>query len=287
MPSERHGERRLTVLGAVERAADAFLAAGIAEPRREATRLVADLLDWSPAEVALSRAHVIEPDRRRWIDRAVGRRVRGEPLAYVTGLAGFRNLVLRSDPRALIPRPETEGIVDRALARQSGGIAIDVGTGTGCLALSLREEGAFAAVVAIDRSREALALADQNRRRTGLGIELVRGDLLGAVGRDGADLIVSNPPYLTEAEYLALDPAVRNHEPALALVSGWDGLDATRRVLSEGLEVVRSGGVIVLEIAADRPKESVAVATAAGWTDVTIDDDLFGRPRYLMARRGS
>src|SRR5690606_32916906 len=105
-------ERRLTVRGALDAATRTLAAAGLAEPRREAVRLLADLLESSPAELTLAGDRVLEPDRRRWIDRAVARRADGEPLPYVTGVAGFRNLVLRSDRRALIPRPETEGLVE-------------------------------------------------------------------------------------------------------------------------------------------------------------------------------
>lgn len=278
-------ERRLTVQGALDRATAALASAGIAEPRREAVRLLADLLDWSPADVALGRGQVIEPDRRRWIDRAVSRRAAGEPLPYVTGLAGFRRLVLRSDRRALIPRPETEGLIDRVLARRPRGRAVDVGTGTGCLALALAQEGGYDLVLGVDRSAEALSLAEANRRRTGLTVALVRADLLTANRPDSVDVVVSNPPYLTRAEYLALEPGVRDFEPEAALVSGDDGLDATRRLVYEAMVVVRGGGWLVLEIAADRPAESAAVAAGAGWTGIHIDDDLFGRPRYLVARK--
>lgn len=278
-------DRRLTVQGALDRATETFAAAGIVEPRREAVRLLADLLDWTPADVALGRGQVIEPDRRRWIDRAVARRAAGEPLPYVTGLAGFRQLVLRSDRRALIPRPETEGLVDRALGRVPRGVAVDVGTGTGCLALSLRQEGAYDLVVGIDRSADALALADANRRRTGISVALVRADLLSACGAEAVDLVVSNPPYLTRAEYLALDPGVRDYEPAGALESGDDGLEASRRLVTEALAVVRPGGWLLMEIAAERPEASAALAAGAGWTGIHIDDDLFGRPRFLVARK--
>lgn len=278
-------ERRLTVQGALDRATAALASAGIAEPRREAVRLLADLLDWTPADVALGRGQVIEPDRRRWIDRAVARRAAGEPLPYVTGLAGFRRLVLRSDRRALVPRPETEGLIDRVLARRPRGRAVDVGTGTGCLALALAQEGGYDLVLGVDRSAEALSLAEANRRRTGLTVALVRADLLTANRPDSVDVVVSNPPYLTQAEYLALDPGVRDFEPEAALVSGEDGLDATRRLVHDAMVVVRGGGWLVVEIAADRPAESAAVAAGAGWTGIHIDDDLFGRPRYLVARK--
>ncbi len=276
-------ERRLTVRGALDAATRTLAAAGLTEPRREAIRLLADLLESSPADLALSGDQVLEPDRRRWIDRAVARRASGEPAPYVTGLAGFRNLVLRSDRRALIPRPETEGLVDRALALVPDGVAVDVGTGTGCLALALAQEGRYRTVLGIDASRDALRLADQNRRRLGIPIGLVAGDLLDAVRQASVDVVISNPPYLSRAEYLALDPSVLAHEPRAALESGNDGLDATRRLARMARVAVRPGGLLLVEIAAVRAEPSVAVAESAGWGRVAVENDLFGRPRYLIA----
>lgn len=277
---------RLTIESAVAHATRRFVVAGIGAPRREAIHLVADLLDFEPAEFALRRDEVIEPERRRWVDRGVERRALGEPLAYVTGLVGFRHLVLRADSRALIPRPETEGLVDRALALASSGVAVDIGTGTGCLALSLRHEGGYRQVVAVDRSRDALRLAEQNARRTGLAVGFACGDWATAIGSGVVDLLVANPPYLSASEYRDLDPAVRDYEPGVALVSGDDGLDATRSGLADGWRVVRAGGVVVMEIATARAEESAAIARALGWLDVRVDDDIFGRARYLVARRG-
>lgn len=276
-------ERRLTVQGALDRATTRLAEAGVAEPRREATRLLADLLGRSPAEVMLTRSQVVEPDRRRWIDRAVERRAAGEPLAYVTGLAGFRRLELRVDSRVLIPRPETEGVVDWALRLRPDGVAADIGTGSGCLALALRQEGAYRRVLAVDRSREALTVARLNRDRLGLPIDLVRGDLVSALADRSVDVIVSNPPYVSAAEYHDLDPAVRVHEPRLALESGRDGLEATRALLGDGRRVLAPGGWIVVEIAAMRGPESAALAAHAGLTRVQVYDDAFGRPRFLTA----
>ncbi len=270
---------------ALDAATQTLAAAGIDRPRREATRLLADLLDLTVAEVMLERNSVMEPDRRRGIDRAVSRRALGEPLAYVTGVVGFRTLVLRSDARALIPRPETEGIVDRALALAPGGVAVDVGTGTGCLALSLRAEGRYQRVVAVDIARGALSLADQNRRRLGLEVDLLLGDLTAPVASGSADLVVSNPPYVSEPEYAELAPEVRDFEPRLALASGVDGLDASRQLLRDGLRVLRPGGWIILELASTRGETLALLASELGWRDLRVDEDLFGRPRYLIARR--
>lgn len=257
---------------------------GISEPRREAVRIWADLAglpsytlpadDAPPAPEAIARFR-----------QAVARRAAGEPHAYVTGIAGFRRLTLRSDRRALIPRPETEGLVELVLAQAGTGQVIDVGTGSGCIALALADEGRYRLVVGMDRSRDALGLAAENRSRTGLGVVLVAGDLLEAVGPGTMDAVVSNPPYLSEAEYQALDSSVRDHEPRAALASGGDGLADTRRLLGQAVRVLRPGGVVALEIDATRAAASLALAAAAGLAMATVRDDLFGRARYLLARR--
>jgi release factor glutamine methyltransferase len=279
-------DHRLTVQGALDRATTALIAAGLVEPRREAVRLLADLLGLSPAELLIGRANVVEPDRRRWIDRAVERRVRGEPLQYVTGLAGFRALELRVDRRVLIPRPETEGLVDLALRYRTDGVVADIGTGSGCIALALRQEGRYRTVVAADRSAEALAVASMNGHRLRLGVEFVQADLTTSLRNGSIDMIVSNPPYVSAGEYDGLEPAVRAFEPRLALESGTDGLQATRDLLLDGWRVLRPGGWIVVEIAGVRGSETAAVAMEAGYRRVQVAEDVFGRPRYLTAFKG-
>lgn len=273
-----------TLQRALESASAVLGDAGVPEPRREALRLFGDVLDRSGPELLLDREQVLEPDLATHLDRLVRRRAAGEPLAYVTGTVGFRHLVLRSDRRALIPRPETEGLVDRVLATGAVGTVVDVGTGTGCIALALASERGFSRVVGVDRSADALSLAAENRRRTAIGVELIRGDLTGAIRSGSVDVVVSNPPYLTEAEYLAVDSSVRDFEPVMALASGSDGLSATRMLAVDAGRVVASGGWLIVEIAADRPVESAAQVAAAGWSEIRIESDLFARPRYLMAR---
>jgi release factor glutamine methyltransferase len=205
----------------------------------------------------------------------------------VTGTIGFRHLLLRSDRRALIPRPETEGLVDLLLARVRTGRVADVGTGTGALALSLAAEGSFSAVVGVDLSPEALSLARENRDRTGGRVALVRGDLCGPLGDGAFDALVSNPPYLSAGEYAALDPSVRDWEPELALRSGSDGLEATGRLLHEARIALRPGGWLALEIDCARSGAVARRAAALGWTEIAVHADLFGRDRYLLARRSA
>jgi release factor glutamine methyltransferase len=261
-------------------------AAGVSEPRREALRLWAELRS-SPAEAILEGDAGADPELAAALRDAVRRRAAGEPLAHVAGRAGFRTLVLRTDRRALIPRPETEGLVDLLLGRMRTGRVADIGTGTGCLALSLAAEGEFELVAAVDSSEAALGLARENRDALQLPVTLVRGDLCGPLRPHSMDAVISNPPYLTEREYAELDPSVKAWEPAEALVSGSDGLRATVRVLRETGEVLRPGGWLALEVDCTRAGEVAARAESLGWMDVAIHADLFGRERYLLARRSA
>jgi release factor glutamine methyltransferase len=263
----------------------ALAAAGLSAPRREALRLWAELSERGPASVLVPPEAAVSRERADAFAEAIRRRAAGEPLAHVTGRAGFRHLTLRSDRRALIPRPETEGLVDLVLARVPGGRVADVGTGSGCLALSLATEGRYQQVIGIDLSPEALALASENRALTGAQVALVRGNLCQALGPASLDALVSNPPYLTAAEYAALDGSVRDWEPALALAGGPDGLDAVLGLLDAGRAAVRAGGWLALEIDCARAAHCAWHAGAFGWTDVAIHADLFGRERYLLARR--
>jgi release factor glutamine methyltransferase len=243
---------------------------GVAEPRREAVRIWRDLSPVSDAEFL----------------QAVQRRAGGEPLAYVTGQAGFRHLALSADRRALIPRPETEMLVELALRAVPRGRVADVGTGTGCIALSLASEGHYDVVVAVDRSASALALASVNRDLTGAPrVQLVRGDLTEPLGAESLDAIISNPPYLTDREWEGVDPSVGRWEPAEALAAGPDGLAPTRRLLEDGRRVLRPGGRLLLEVDCRRARVVAKLACEFGWREVQVVNDLFGRERYLLARR--
>ena len=279
-------EAPVSVTGLLEAATERLRAVRIPRPRREAHRL------WAAASRLPAGMSYLNRDRdgdhalARLFEDMVARRVSGEPMPYVIGEAGFRHLTLAVDRRALIPRPESEGLVDLALERVRTGRAADLGTGTGCLALALRQEGAFDTVVGVDMSADALALAAENRAASGLGVELVRGDLVTPLRGTGFDLLVSNPPYLTDAEYETLDSSVRDWEPALALASGADGMNASMRILAEGGRVLRPGGWLVMELDSSRAPAGAAGAVQAGWDQVHVWNDLFGRARYLTARRG-
>ncbi len=258
--------------------------AGVADARREALHLLSAVTGRNPGIDVLADDAVPDPVTLARLCELAARRAGGEPLAYVTGTMGFRHLSLVSDPRVLIPRPETEGLVEVALQCTRSGTAVDIGTGSGAIALSLRQEGGFSEVIGTDRSAVALEVAALNAGRTGLAVTWLAGDLLTPLGDRRIDLLVSNPPYLTEAEYLACDQSVRDYEPESALVSGPDGMQATRRLLTEGCRVVAPGGWMVLEVDCRRADTTARLAEELGWLAVDVLDDLFGRARYLRAQ---
>jgi release factor glutamine methyltransferase len=259
--------------------------ANIPHARREATHIYSAVAGVSPGEVWLGRQDPADHAYLAPFEQALAQRIAGVPFAYAVGRVSFRTLTLRLDRRALIPRPETEGLVEHALALVApGGVAADVGTGSGCLALALAEEGRFERVVAVDNSAAAVALARENVGliQPRVPVDVVRGDLVEPLRGRRWRLIVSNPPYLSAGEYASLDPSVRDYEPFDALVSGPDGLDATRRLLSDARGLVEPDGVLALEIDERRADAVRALGVAAGWS-IVIREDLFGKPRYAFA----
>jgi release factor glutamine methyltransferase len=277
-------EAAVTIRGLIDDGAAVLAAAGIPSARREALIIWAELPDGGIGTGILD-ADRSPGQRLDPFHRAIRRRATGEPLAHVVGHVGFRHLVLQSDRRALIPRPETEGLVELVLGVLRTGTVADVGTGTGCLALSLAAEGAFSHVVATDHSSAALTLARDNRDRCGAIVSFVQGDFCAPLRQGSFDALVSNPPYLTAEEYTALDPSVRDWEPREALVGGADGLGPITRILVEGRDVVRAGGWVAMEVDCLRAADCARRAGGLGWSDVAIHADLFGRERYLLARR--
>jgi len=284
-----------SIAAALAGACERLAGAGLPHPRREATALWAAVAGKKPGDVWLSREEAPPPELRGRFGDAVARRARGVPFAYAVGRVGFRTLDLRLDPRALIPRPETEELVDLVLrwtrgtagegGKGKGGVVADIGTGCGCIALALAVEGAFERVIAVERSAQAAALTRENVEvvRPRVPVEVREGDLLAPLAGVRCQVIVANPPYLTTAEYAALDPAVRDFEPREALVSGVDGLDATRALLAGAAACLVPQGLLAVEIDERRAEPVRALALGYGWERVAVHDDLFGRPRFLLA----
>ena len=217
------------------------------------------------------------------------RRASGEPLQYITGHQEFWGLDLLVNPSVLIPRPETEHAVETALELLSGIEAphiVDVGTGSGCIALALSSELQQAEVEAVDISAEALRVAKSNAERLGFErIRFTQSDLLAAFFEQGPafDLVISNPPYVGEHEADKLQIEVREHEPHCALFGGEGGLDIYRRLIPQAVAVLKPGGWLVMEIGYSQ--EQAILALLAGWRESRSFADLQGIPRVIVARR--
>jgi len=214
----------------------------------------------------------------------VARRARREPVAYILGEWGFRRLTLTVDPRALIPRPETEVLVERALARLrelEAPRVLDVGAGTGAIALAIADEHPGARVTAIDVSPDALALARENVARTGLDVELLEHDLRDGLPAGPWDLVVSNPPYVEPEDLSTLMPDVRDFEPHLALI----GRGATEAVARAAAPELAPGAWLVLEVGDGQAAATSALLDGLGYHEISTAPDLTGRARVVEGRR--
>jgi release factor glutamine methyltransferase len=281
-----------SIRDALDSALIALTAAGCETPRLDAEVLLAAAMGVDRAVVVSDPARPIEPDAaRRFMTYAARRRER-EPVAYILGRKGFRSIELAVDPRVLIPRPETEHVVEAVLGPASaGGLATgcrlaagarvcDVGTGSGAIALAIATERPDLEVLGTDTSAEALAVARANARRLALDVAFHHGDLLADVAGP-LDAIVSNPPYVEDRAVLA--PEIACHEPALALRAGPDGLDVVRRLLPAAGATEAS--LVVVEIGAGQAAAVGALIREAGFPDVDVLLDLAGIERVLVGRR--
>jgi release factor glutamine methyltransferase len=267
------------------------------DARREARLLVAAVLDLSPGDVARQIDRPLSADELERIAAAAARRERGEPLAYCAGRAAFRDLVLVVDARVLIPRPETEIVVAEALrvsADRPGGIAVDIGTGSGAIALALATEGRFERVIGTDVSHDALTVATENAKRLSAGtasgvaaVEFRLGADLAPLADVQARVIVSNPPYISFAEAGALPASVRDWEPTVALFASDDGMARYDAILAHAGYHLEPDGWLVLEVDATRAQRTADRASARGFAEVRLVRDLSGRNRVLVAKNSS
>ena len=217
--------------------------------------------------------------------RYLHQRLQRRPTQYVTGRQEFFGREFRVDSRVLIPRPETEHLIEAVLPRAAGGpLILDVGCGSGAIGITLALEVPQARVVATDISASALELARENAAALGARIAWLRGDLLEAVASASIDIVVSNPPYVAERSRPELAPEVRDWEPALALFGGADGLQVTARLISEAARVIRPGGVFAMEMGAGQWREHADLAKSH-FSEIQAVLDLAGIQRVLLARR--
>ena len=269
----------------VRRAADYLDRHDVEAPLPTAERLLAHVLGTDRAGL-YRREDGLSSTEARTFGRALCRRCSGTPVQHLTGEEGFRRLVVRVRPGVFIPRPETEVLVDAALAVIEGldaPVIVDVGTGSGAIALSLAQEHPGARVWATDLAPGAVTLARENADRLELDVAVARGDLLQPLParlRAQVNLVVSNPPYVTDDEYAALPAHVRA-DPALALRGG---VEIYKRLAAEAGVWLRRGGTIALEIGSDQGRQVREALRAAGFEDVVVRPDLAGRDRVVTAR---
>ena len=273
----------MTPLQAVREVARELGEAGVPSPRVDAEHLVSHVLGLTRSQLYASDGALGEEDSGRLLALVERRRAR-EPLAYVLGAWGFRRLTLAVDGRALVPRPETEVVVERCLAHLAELDAprvLDVGVGSGAIALAIADEHPGALVVAVDRSEGALALARENAVRTGLDarVTLRHGELLDGVAGP-FDLVVSNPPYVSASDYESLQPEIRLFEPRDAVVG--DGV--WEPIAARALGVLAPGGRLVLECGDGQADDVAAGLRELGYEDVLATPDLAGRPRVVEGR---
>lgn len=279
-----------TPLELIRRTAEYLEERGIDEPRHTAELLLAEVLGLKRLDLYLQFDRPVSTDELARLRSILRRRVRREPVQYIAGRASFRHLTLGVDRRVLIPRPETELLVGEVLAwagERQGLDVVDIGTGSGAIALSLRHEGRFGRVVATDVSAAALEVARENRDATvgvQAGVELREGPGFEPLAGEWFDVIVSNPPYVAEHERSDLPPEVVDWEPPIALFGGADGLDVIRSLVAGAPSHLRSGGLLALEIGADQgPAVADLVAGNASYRSARIVKDLAGRDRIVLA----
>lgn len=281
-----------TILRMILWSAEYLTDKGVQSGRLDAEWLLSAALGVDRLQLYLQYDRPLSPEEREAFKPLLRRRASREPLQYIIGRTGFRQLVLKTDPRVLIPRPETEVLVQEVLdwaaaRRRSIGRVWDVGTGTGAVALSLAAEGACTRVVATDVSPEALAVAADNAERYDLSalVEFREGGLFEPLeAGERFDIIVSNPPYVAESEREGLQPEVRDWEPPEALFAGKDGLDVIRQLVAGAPEHLLAGGLLALECGLGQAKNIATDLNATGaFTAVRIRPDLTGRPRFVMA----
>jgi release factor glutamine methyltransferase len=275
----------MTVRDVVTASTEFLTRKGVPSPRVDAEHLVAQALGLTRLDIYLEYDRPLTEVEQAACRELVRRRGTREPLAYILGEWGFRRLTLKVDRRGLIPRPETEVVVERCLALLDGGAdpaVLDVGTGTGAIALAIADERADAVVTAIDVSEDALALATENLALTGLAerVQLVLHDVGRGLPGGPYDLVVSNPPYVEPEELDALQPEVRDWEPPGALV----GHGVTEQIARGALEVLRPGCALVLEVADGSAQAVSGLLEGLGYRDVAATPDLAGRDRVVEGR---
>jgi release factor glutamine methyltransferase len=275
--------RGASVREALDSALVALEAARVDTPRLDAEVLLAHALGVERTTLWLDPDREVAGKAGRWFRDAIrARTVERTPVAYLVGRKGFRRIELDVDPRVLVPRPETEHLVEAVLDLPRGARVHDVGTGSGAVALALKDERPDLVVSASDVSEDALAVARANAQRLGLDVAFSSADLLEGIDPD-LDAVVSNPPYVADDYRLLMEPDVLRHEPELALFAGREGLRAIRPLVTQA--AATHARVLALEIGHDQGAAVRGLVAAAGFPYVEVVPDLAGRDRIVIGRR--
>jgi release factor glutamine methyltransferase len=271
-----------SVRDALDSALIALTAAGCDTPRLDAELLLAEAMGVDRAAIVSDPGRELTPEQARRFQSYSMRRAQREPVAYILGTKGFRTIDLLVDSRVLIPRPETEHLVEAALELPPGARVADVGTGSGAVALALKAERPDLEVIATDSSPDALSVARANAERLGLDVTLLEGDLLAPV-EDRLDAVLSNPPYVADADRASLAPDITRHEPEIALYAGEDGLGLIRRLAPQA--AASGATLLALEVGFGQAGAVAEVVRAAGFEQTQAVADLAGIERVVVGRR--
>jgi len=251
----------------------------IESPRLQVELLLAHVLGWKRIDLYTRFDHVVPPDKLAEFKQLILQRTEHVPIQYILGTCEFHSLEFKVTPAVLIPRPETEVVVDALIARakdKPGATVLDVGTGSGCIAIAAAKHLPAAELWAVDISADALQVAAENAKRHEVDsrIRFIQGDLFEPVSGLTFDFIVSNPPYVSEAEWPGLMPEVRDYEPRQALLAGPDGLDACRRIIPAGKAYLAPAGKMILEMGAGQADRIRQIAAESGLhvDEVILDD---------------
>ena len=261
----------------------------IPDARRDASTLVGLAIGQDRSFIFSHPEYEPTAEESERIDQFLHRRAGREPLQYIRGTQEFYGLEFEVTPDVLIPRPETEMIVERAIGFLNGlgePRFLDIGTGTGCITISILKNLPNAAGVAVDISKDALAVAARNAERNGVAerLELIESDLFSNVPAEKFDLIVSNPPYVPGNELAHLQPEVRDHEPHIALSDGRDGVSIIERIILDARHFLPVGGVLLMEMGFGQSERVLEFAIENGWIYAEVELDLQGIPRMLFAK---
>ena len=279
-----------TLAAAERRVAQELAAAGIGEAALEARLLLSHITGLSRAMIIARSDRALTPDELQAVREAITRRSAREPLQHILGVTQFYGLDIRTDARALIPRPDSECVVEAALDRMPKDLPLqvaDLGTGTGCLLAALLTQRPLARGEGVEASPEAAELARENLQALGLTgrAGIFSGSWADWQGWAGADLIISNPPYIASGVIPALEAEVRDHDPMGALDGGADGLDAYREIISLARTLMKPGAWLVLEIGYDQKAAVLGLMASSGFVEAASGADLGGNDRWVAARR--